>query len=176
MAKVKSPLYSMAVSGAIGDIVFDRRGFVRRKGNYTNPKTAKQGNGRQAMAAAQQGIKLCGPRTRQALRAVADRASTWGPFLTRHFLGPKRIYYLDRYALYHGEGVDQPAWEQAAVEAGLREIRLDYAEDGPISTGAQLFMLAATLYDLGIYEALGDPAGDGTTAPDVEGWKDSISG
>jgi hypothetical protein len=175
MAKVKAPFYSMEVSGALGEIVFDRRGFIRRKGRYTNPKTAKQGNARQAMAAAQRCIKLCGPQTRQQVRAVADRASTWGPFLTRQFLGPKRVHYLDRTALYHSEGVDQPAWEQAAVEVGLREVNIDYANDGPVSAGAQLFMLAATLYDLGIYEALGAPAGDGTSKPDVEGWKDSIA-
>jgi len=41
-------LYSIEVSGAVGDLVFDRRGFIRHKGRSTNPKTAKQGNaGRQ---------------------------------------------------------------------------------------------------------------------------------
>jgi len=47
MAKVRAPFYSMEVSGAIGDLMFDRRGFIRRKGRSTNPKTAKQGNARQ---------------------------------------------------------------------------------------------------------------------------------
>lgn len=174
MAKVEGPLYSINVSGALGEIVFDRRGFVRRKGSYTNPKTAKQGNARQVMAAAQQGIKLCGPQTRQHLRVVAKRASRWSPYLTQQFLGPKRAYFLERQTRYRSDEVDQATWEQAAVEVGLEEIRIDYAEDGPISAGAQLFMLATTLYKLGIYEALGDPAGDGTTEPDVEGWKVSI--
>ena len=170
MAKVRAPFYSMEVSGAIGDLVFDRRGFVRRKGRQTNPKTAKQGNARQPMAAAQRCIKVCGPQTRQQLRMVARPASQWSSYLTGQFLGPKRAHFLDRQARYHGEDVDRAAWEQAAVEAGLKEVRIDYAEDGPISAGAQFFMLAATLYDLGIYEALGDPAAEA----DVEGWRDSI--
>lgn len=170
MAKVRAPFYSMEVSGMLGDLVFDRRGFVRRKGQHTNPKTAKQGNSRQAMAAAQRCIKICGPQTRQQLRAVAKPASQWSPYLTGQFLGPRRAHFLDRQARYHDDGVNQPAWEQAAVEIGLKEVRIDYAEDGPISVGTQLFILAATLYDLGIYEALGDPAMEAN----VEGWKDSV--
>jgi hypothetical protein len=160
----------MEVSGALGDLVFDRRGFIRRKGRHTNPKTAKQGNARQAMAAAQRCIKICGPQTRQLLRAVAKPASRWSPYLTGQFLGPKRAHFLDRQARYHGDGIDHPAWEQVAVEIGLKEMRIDYAEDRPISAGAQLFLLAATLYDLGLYEALGDPA----TESNIEGWKDSV--
>jgi hypothetical protein len=160
----------MEVSGALGDLVFDRRGFVRRKGQQTNPKTAKQGNSRQAMNAAQRCIKICGPQTRQLLRAVAKPASQWSLYLTGQFLGPKRAHFLDRQARYQDDGGNQPAWEQAVVEIGLKEVRIDYAEDVPISAGAQLFMLAATLYDLGIYAALGVPA----VGADVEGWRDGI--
>lgn len=176
MAKVEGPLYSMAVSGAFGEIVFDRRGFIRRKGVYHNPKTPQQGNLRQAMAVARRCIKLCGPETRQQLRTVADRANQWSAYLTRQFLGPKRAHYLAHYARYQSDDVDRTAWETAATEAGLKEIRLDYAQEAPVSPGAQLFLLAMTLYELGIYEGLGHPAGSETTEPDVEGWQASIVG
>jgi len=170
MAKVRAPLYSMEVSGAVGDLVFDRRGFIRRKGRTTNPKTAKQGNARQAMTAAQRCIKVCGPETRQQLRAVAKPASQWSAYLTGQFLGPKRAHFLERQARYQDEDIDQTVWEQAAKEAGLEAVEIDYADDAPISAGAQLFMLATTLYDLGLYAALGNPAAEAN----VEGWRDGI--
>jgi hypothetical protein len=135
----------MAVSGAFGEIVFDRRGFIRRKGIYHNPKMPQQGNLRQAMAAAPRCIKLCGPETRQQLRAVADQINQWSAYLTKQFLGPKRVHY-------RSDDVDRTAWETAATEAGLKEIRLDYAQEAPVSPGAQLFLLAMTLYELGIYD------------------------
>jgi hypothetical protein len=154
--------------------VFDRRGFIRRKGRSTNPKTAKQGNARQAMTAAQRCIKICGPQTRQRLRAVAKPASQWSAYLTGQFLGPKRAHFLERRTRYQDDGIDQPAWEQAAIEIGLKAIQIDYADDAPISAGAQLFMLAATLYDLGLYEALDNPAETGLTALQVKAWADQI--
>lgn len=64
--------------------------------------------------------------------------------------------------------LDQSGWEIAAVEAGLRPISLDYANEGEISPGAQLFMLASTLYTLGLYETVGQPNGN------PNAWKVSI--
>ena len=65
--------------------------------------------------------------------------------------------------------IDQPGWEAAAAEAGLRPIDLDYANEGEISPGAQLFMLASTLFSLGLYETVGQPNGNPTD------WKESIT-
>jgi hypothetical protein len=62
----------------------------------------------------------------------------------------------------------------ALVAAGLRKVRVDYAQEAPVSPGAQLFLLAMTLYELGIYEELGHPAGSEATEPDVAGWQASI--
>lgn len=70
---------------------------------------------------------------------------------------------------YTDPAVDQPGWETAAVEVGLRPVHLEYANEGEITPGAQLFMLASTLYGLGLYEMVGQPNGN---AP---AWKESIT-
>jgi hypothetical protein len=49
-----------------------------------------------------------------------------------------------------------------------------FATAPAISPGTQLFMLAATLFELGIYEALGDPAESSLSATQVEAWRDMI--
>lgn len=183
MAKVTNPLFSTAVSGAIGDIIFDKRGYVRQKGQYRDRKSAAQGNARQALTAAQRCAKVCGTETRKRLRAVADEASYWSAFLTKSILGPKRVTFEARRAFYNGDDAPEPTplagvttelglkeglliespalstsdWEAEAVELGLEEVHLDYADEPPISPGLQLFMLAATLYELEIYTELGDP-------------------
>jgi hypothetical protein len=45
---------------------------------------------------------------------------------------------------------------------------LEYAGEAEISPGAQLFILASTLFSLGLYETLGQPNGN------AEVWKESI--
>jgi hypothetical protein len=54
--------------------------------------------------------------------------------------------------------MDQTAWEQAALRLGLQAVALNYAEEAGISPGAQLFTLASTLFEMGIYVDLGQPA------------------
>jgi hypothetical protein len=157
MAKVIGPLFSMKVSGALGEIIFDRRGYVRRKGELRDPKTSRQGDFRLAMMAAQQGVKVCGPQTRQQLRQLSDEPARWSAFLLKHLLGPRRANYNECLARYADPGLDQAGWEAAAVEAGLRPVSLAYAADAGISAGAQLFLLASTLFSLGVYIELGQP-------------------
>jgi hypothetical protein len=195
MAKIRNPLFSMVVSGAFGDIIFDRRGYVRRKGGYRDRKSASQGNARQALTAAQRCAQVCGPETRKRLRAVADKASYWSAYLTKHILGSKRATFEERRAIYNGGDAPEPTpledvttqldlqesllpespaepapdWEAEALELGLVEVHLDYADEPPISPGLQLFMLAATLYDLGIYTELGDPA-----TADAAAWRKAV--
>jgi hypothetical protein len=70
MAKVIGPLFSFRVSGAFGEIVFDKRGIVRPKGVYRDRKTTNQGNFRQALTVAQKCVKICGPTTRQQVKNV----------------------------------------------------------------------------------------------------------
>ena len=169
MAKVVGPFFSMKMSGALGEVVFDRRGFVRLKGEQHNPRTASQGDFRQTMAAAQKCIKVCGSTTRQLLKQVADDPAHWSTYLIKNLIGPKRVLYLDSMSRFSDPTVDQPGWEAAAAAAGLRPVSLDYAEEDEISPGAQLFMLASTLFSLGLYETLGQPNGNAAV------WKHNIT-
>jgi len=174
MAKVQGPLFSMMVSGAFGEIVFDKRGFVRRKGLYHDPKTSRQGNYRQALTAAQRCAQVCGPQTRQHLRQAADQASRWSAFLTKTLLGPERARYHELAEIYRNGVVDQPPWEAAAREIGLKQVGLAYAAEAPISPGRQLFMLASTLYELAIYRDLGNPLEHELPGSNVEAWQQQI--
>jgi hypothetical protein len=168
MAKVIGPLFSMQVSGALGEIVFDRRGFVRLKGHIPNRRTASQGDFRQTMAAAQKCAQVCGSTTRQLVRNLADDPARWSAYLVKNLIGPDRANYRDNMQRFAGPTVDQPAWEAAAVEAGMRPVHLNYAGEAEISPGAQLFMLALTLFSLGLYRTLGQPDGN------AGAWKERV--
>ena len=175
MAKVKGPLYSMMVSGAIGEIVFDRRGFIRRKGNYQDAKTPVQGNFRQAMTAAQRCAGVCGPETRRQLRAVADKPAQWVPFLNKRLLGAQRARYRQLLDIYSGEAVERDRWDTAAQGIGLKTVRYNYADEPPVSPGAQLFLLVATLHELGIYPELDYQVEAGVVDVDVETWAERVA-
>jgi hypothetical protein len=168
MAKVTGPLFSMKASGSFGDIVFDKRGYARPKANSYDRQTAEQGDFRQAMIVSQKGVKLCGPMTRQLLRSIADDATRWSAYLAKNMIGPERAYYVVAMDNYNAPEVDQAGWEAAAEEAGLRPVTLNYASVVQITPGAQLFVLASTLYSLGLYTILGQPNGNGAA------WKAQI--
>lgn len=174
MAKVRGPLYSMMVSGAIGEIVFDRRGFIRRKGVQRDAKTAAQGNFRQAMTAAQKCAGVCGPDTRRELRAVADKPTQWVPFLNKRLLGAKRARYRHLLDVFHGDAVDRARWDTAAAGIGLKPVHYKYADEPPVSPGAQLFLLVATLHELGIYPELEYRVEPGVVEVDVRAWAERV--
>jgi hypothetical protein len=158
MAKVIGPLFSLRVSGAFGELVFDKRGFVRPKGVYRDRKTTNQGNFRQALTVAQRCVKVCGPLTRQQVKNVTPAQARWNCHLMKELLGPQRASYSQSIENFTDPAVDQAAWEGAAVSLGLRAVTFNYADEAGISPGAQLFILASTLFHLGIYTALGQPA------------------
>jgi hypothetical protein len=64
--------------------------------------------------------------------------------------------------------VDRPGWEAAGIATGLRPIKVEYANEGEIFPGAQLFLLASTLFSLGLYENVGQPNGN------AGAWKENI--
>jgi hypothetical protein len=167
MAKVTGPLFSMSVSGAIGEIVFDRRGFAYLKKGHRDAKTASQGNYRQAMRVAQNGVKLCGPHTRQLLKAATPSA-TWHGYLMKTIIGPKQSNLTRHLQIFSDPAVDQAGWEAAATSAGLRPVTVEYADRAEVSPGAQLFSLARTLFELGVYTPLGQPDDN------AEAWRESI--
>lgn len=168
MAKVVGSFFNMKMSGTLGEMVFDRRGFVRLKGKHPNHYSTSQGDFRQTMAVAQKCARACGATTRQLIKAVADDPARWNAYLAKNLIGPERATYLETLSGFGDEGVDQSGWEIAGVEAGLRPIKLEYAGDAQISPGAQLFILASTLFSLGLYETLGQPNGN------AEVWKERI--
>ena len=167
MAKVIGPLFSMGASGSFGGIIFDRRGFAYMRQSYHDPKTANQGNYRQAMTVAQKCVKICGPATRQLLKATTT-TRTWHGYLMKHIIGPNHANYTQHLQNYTDPAVDQAGWEAAASSAGLQPITIGYANETQVSPGAQLFSLASTLFSLGLYTAVGQP---NDHAP---AWKESI--
>ncbi len=169
MAKVKGPLFSMGVTGSFGDIVFDRRGFAYLKPDKSDPQTPGQGNYRLAITVAQKCVGTCGSATRQQLKELTNDPSHWNSYLAKQLIGPQRSLFLNALAQYTDPTVDQAGWEAAADSIGLREVFIPYAQHGPVSPGAQLFVLASTLFSLGLYTGLGEPNGN------AQVWKDSIT-
>ncbi len=169
MAKIRGALFSMDASGSFGEIIFDRRGYAYFKPKREDAQSPGQGNYRLAIALVQKCVKVCGQATRQQLRAMADDPGHWSSYLARHMIGPQRITLLNTLARYTDPAVDQAAWETAAESLGMREVFIPYAQHGPITPGAQLFVLASTLFSLGLYAGLGQPNGN------AEVWKDSIT-
>ena len=169
MAKVTGPLFSLGASGSFGGIIFDRRGYAYLRRKARDPQTPKQGNFRQAMTVAQKCAGVCGSATRQQLRELADDPARWSAYLTKQLIGPQRATLLTMLAQYTNPEVDQPEWEATAVSLGLRVVDIPYAEEAGISPGAQLFVLASTLFSMGLYSSLGQPNGN------AEVWKDSIT-
>ena len=78
------------------------------------------------------------------------------------------INFLNALAQYGDPTVDQAGWEAAAESIGMREVFIPYAQLGAVPPGAQLFVLASTLFSLGLYAGLGEPNGNAAA------WKDSI--
>jgi hypothetical protein len=72
-------------------------------------------------------------------------------------------------AQYANPEVEQPEWEAMAASLSLQVVDIPYAEEAGISPGAQLFVLASTLFSMGLYSSLGQPNGN------AEIWKDSIT-
>ena len=169
MAKIKGPLFSMAATGSFGDIIFDRRGYAYFKPERRDAKSPSQGNFRLAMSVAQKCASACGPSTRQQLKTLSDDPAHWSAYLIKHLLGPQRSTFLERLAEYTDSTIDHAVWEAAATSMGLSEVGLSYAEQGPVSPGAQLFVLASSLFSLGLYADLGQPNGN----PEV--WKERIT-
>ena len=161
MAKVTGPLFSMGASGSFGDIVFDRRGIARFKVAQRDSQTATQGDFRQAMSVAQKCVKVCGPTTRELLKGSAEDPSTWHIHLVKYLIGSHRAAFDAAWQLYKSDPeVDQAGWETAAGELGLRPVSVDYATETGVSPGAQLFILASTLFSLGLYATVGQPNGN----------------
>jgi|GEM_PF-3479140 len=170
MAKVIGSLFNLRISGAIGELVFDKRGFVRPKGVYRDRKTTTQGNFRQALTVAQRCVKVCGPQTRQQVKSITPAQARWNCHLMKELLGPQRARYNQAIADFTAPAVDQAAWETAALKLGMRAVTVDYAAEAGISPGTQLFILASTLFHLGIYTDLGQPTAN------AEAWGERIEG
>ncbi len=170
MAKVIGSLFNLRISGAVGELIFDKRGFVRAKGVYRDRKTTSQGNFRQALTVAQRCVKLCGPATRQQVKAITPAGARWNCHLMKALLGPQRASYSRYIENFSAPAVDQTGWEATALKMGLQAISLDYAAEAGTSPGVQLFILASTLFELGLYTDLGRPAAN------AEMWGERVRG
>ena len=86
----------------------------------------------------------------------------------KNIIGPKQSYYTRHLQSYNDSTVDRAGWEAAAMSVGLQPIELDYAHETYLSPGAQLFILASTLFALGVYSELGQPGAN------AEDWREKI--
>ena len=155
MAKVTGPLFSMGATGSFGNIVFNRKGFAYLKTIHSDPQTANQGDFRQTMSVAQKCVKACGP-------------TTWNGYLVKNMIGRNRTIFSQYRQNYMYQGVDKTGWEAAADSMGVHPVSLEYANEAAVSPGEQLFILASTLFSLGVYSTLDQPNGN------PEAWRDNI--
>jgi hypothetical protein len=100
---------------------------------------------------------------------LAPEPARWSPYLVKQLIGPQGQSFQSGLAHYANPGVDRAGWEAAAEHIGLGELCIPYAQHGPVTPGAQLFLLASTLFRLGLYPDLGRPEGN------AEVWQESIS-
>jgi hypothetical protein len=84
-------------------------------------------------------------------------------------IGPNRAAFNQYWQAYQNDPtIDQAGWEAAATGIGMLPITLEYANQATVSPGAQLFMLASTLFSMGLYTTVGQPNGN------FQAWRDSI--
>ena len=151
----------MAASGSLGDIVFDRRGYAYFKPQREDARSPKQGNYRQVMTVAQKCARVCGDKTRAQIKELTDDPAHWSAHLTKQLLGPQRTTFLAMLTQYSTIEADEAnQWEMAATKIGLQEVHIPYAGDAAVVPCAQLFILAQTLFGLGLYTSLGSPKGN----------------
>jgi hypothetical protein len=136
--------------------------------SHCNGKMTCQEGFYQAMTVAQKCVRVCGPNTRNQLKGVAPTA-TWHSYLIKNLIGSSLSSYTFYWQNYSDPTVDRAGWEAAAVSAGLQPISLDGGAGMSVSPGLQLFMLASTLFALGLYETVGQPNGN------PEAWRERIT-
>jgi hypothetical protein len=148
----------MGASGTVGrTITFDKRGFVRQRIIPANPRTVAQQLARLKLKNVNKLLHLVKHSTRVLLRARAPVPSRWLSFTSGealpHFDGYGEVFAdLDANI--------RQAWNDVASEKGV----IVYTIPGStvtlnITNGRLLFIVATTLYVLGIGTELGAPAG-----------------
>ena len=171
MGKTINPAHSRSVSGSIGDLVYDYRGYVRSKPKKSDkPQSAARGNVQQSFAAARKTVKIAGPTIEQAIRTHKDikrkkkrqrkyfQPGYWATYLASEMLGTKRgsfIYYRQQFDNLAPS--DQLTWEKIGYVVGLERFEVAHASEAAITPGLQLYWLAKTLRPLGIYTHLAPP-------------------
>ncbi len=108
MVKVSGPLFSMAVSGNFGGIIFDRRGYACIRRSARDARTPGQGNYRLALTVAQKCASACGPATRQQVKALSPEPARWSPYLVQQLIGPQSQSFL--------------AWPSLPLPASIRPV------------------------------------------------------
>lgn len=162
MAKVIGPLHSISASGKFGDaMVFDIRGYVKAFKKPSNPKTAPQGNQRQKMAMAQQGVSKIGANKEADIAAVAPVSYRWNSYLTGLTLNAPNLTAAGT-AWAALSGAEQSAWNTEATSNGFTTVDIDYASDPALTAGRIAFVLAHTLNANSLGGAVATP--DGTNA------------
>lgn len=172
MARVDGPLFSLTASGRFEELVYDKRGYVRRFVVPTNPKSAAQGNARQILLAAQKATSKLGTSAREDVKAYLGAIGLvgyrWNAWTLQAIIGEGSQAWADSKTAYTALGDDQQGWETKAQEIGLIQISIPYASDDPITPGLAMWALARALDGMG----LGPGTPDGTN---YGAWGDYIT-
>ena len=171
MAKTKKPAFSQGASGSIGDLVFDKRGYVRSKPKKSSkPQSPARGNVQQSFGAARKAVKVAGPAIERAVRTNEYikrkkgyeqkyfQGGYWATYLASAMPGPDRGWFIKYGNAFANLPPDaQELWEKVAYVIGLEHFQLPHASEAPISAGLQLYWLASMLPSLGICLTLEAP-------------------
>lgn len=168
MTTITGRLFNTSARGSFGEMAFIRQNMAFPQNNHHNAKTTHQDDFRQAMTVANKCVKVCGPATQEQLNRAAHTA-TWHNYLVKNLIGTSLASYTFYLQNYTDPKVDQAGWEAAAMSAGLQPITLDHADGASVSPGMQLFLVASTLFSLGLYATVGRPNGN------PEAWKEQIT-
>lgn len=159
MTKTSSQLFSTTSLDIFGAKAFAHQGMTHSPNGSIHARTTNQNDFRQAMTVAHKCIKVCGPATQEHIQQAAH-AATWHSYMVKNLIGTSLASYTFHLQNYSDETVDQAGWEAAAVSVGLQPITLDQADNTSVSPGMQLFLVASTLFSLGLYETVGRPNGN----------------
>lgn len=153
MALGVRPFFNLKIPAVLGELSFDRNGYVHLPGELSHWPTPTT----QPKPLA----PLGGPATRQLVKNVAANPGHWHTYLTKALSSSDRPRYLDSLRHYNTDStIDHTAWEAAAGETGLDDIYLDEASEAELTPGAQLFALVSNLSGLGLLAILNRSKGN----------------
>lgn len=138
MAKVGGPLMSMNASGRFGEMVFDKRNFVRKFTAPSNPQTVAQMLQRNTMGDLQRVLKTLGPVLRAELKEALGYR--WNSVVIGELLangGAQLSAYNTEFTAFTGP--QKTDWDTADTSTPVELV-----------AGSPLYAASSAVYDIGV--------------------------